>query len=84
VVAIRSREPPDVEELPDPGLVGQVTHRARQETALRAGDMGDVGKPFAVPPTAYQLPGNQSRHRRPASVSAALAWELRRPGENPR
>jgi hypothetical protein len=44
VVAIRSREPPDVEELPDPGLVGQVTHRARQETALQAGDMGDVGK----------------------------------------
>jgi hypothetical protein len=34
----------DVEELPDPGLAGQVTDRADQETALHMGDIGDVGK----------------------------------------
>ena len=43
-VVSRGQAGADVEELPDPGLVGQVAHRASQETALQAGDMGDVGK----------------------------------------
>ena len=32
----------DVEELPDPGLAGQVAHRPAEEPALQPGDMGDA------------------------------------------